>query len=593
VSQLQSEWRAAAKIWRGSEVDPTATHRSIGIAASFTANPLEPQLGAALLAIGENRPDIRHAEFNQVHQALIAPENQFEIMPDLMVVLWRIEDIFPKDIWAYIGGDSAAGETIIDGAREIAQMTASVARRCGVLVTLPPMPVPFGVDALDSRILVELGELHGRVRAAVVEELKDAQGVQLVDLDGLLGDVGRANSTDERKWLLYRQPFTEDFFHLLGNEVCALIVQRTRSYPKCIAIDCDNTLWGGVIGEDGIGGIELGTDFPGSAFALLQQQLLLLKRSGVLLAIVSKNDEPAVMEVFEKHPGMILKASDIAAWRVNWIPKSENLKSLSDELNFGLDAFVFLDDSNFEVAEVTNALPEVTVLQIPEEPADIPGVLVESGLFRNLKPNADDEARTERIQQESLRRTASAAQSPEDFLASLQLRVVAEAARPEQLARVTQLINKTNQFNLTTRRRDESEVAELMESDEHDLLVVSVDDRFGEYGLVGTVIVDRTDPETASIDTMLLSCRVLGRGVEFATLAAAAQAARDRGATTLKGHFLPTLKNGQVADFYPRAGFEPVDEGTFETDPATVAEGPAHIRLETENTESAEDGDQR
>lgn len=569
-------WRTAGKSWRALQKQGEPGGPVIGITSSFTANNLDPQLGMALVEHGWDTPDLRQGEYNQIHQACMSPDIHFGAQPDYVVILFRIEDVFARDVWSYIGGDDAAGDAAVSGAGEIAQFAAKLAESgVGVVFALPPLPAPAGVDGLDTRISSRLTQLNARAREAISGAIADVAGLDVLDLGGLVNEAGRAAVSDSRKYLLYRQPYTEEFFHTLGNEIARLLVQRTKAFPKCIAIDCDNTLWGGVIGEDGIGGIELGTDFPGSAFQRFQEQLLLLKRSGVLLCAVSKNDEDAVFEVFEKHPGMILKPEDIASWRVNWIPKSENIKSLSEELNFGLDAFVFIDDSHFEVAEVSNALPEVTVLQVPEETSEFIDLLPASGLFRNIEPTADDAERTRRVQQEAERRSESASLNPEDFLASLGLKVVAKRADEHDLGRVTQLINKTNQFNLTTQRRDEGEVATLVASENHDVLAISVEDRFGDYGLVGVVIIDHTDE--SEIDTFLLSCRVLGRGVEFAVLSAALQTAN--GSTTVTGRYLSTLKNGQVADFYPRAGFDTASETDFTLPVATGVECPAHIEL--------------
>jgi FkbH-like protein len=571
-------WRDFAKRWR--QFAPNADGTVVGITSSFTANNLEAQLGTALVDSGWAVPQLHQGEFNQIHQACLAPEQHFGRQPDIVVVLLRLEDVFPKHTWSYIAGDETAAAHLTAGAAEIAMLAADLAGRgVRVVLTLPPTPLPTGVDRLDRRVATRASRIGESARTAMVEALKGSAGVELFDLEAVVAEIGRNAVLDDRNWLLYRQPYSTDFFHLLGIELARVLAQATRSFPKCIAVDCDNTLWGGVIGEDGLSGIELGEDFPGLAFQRFQQQLQHLQRCGVLLAAVSKNDEPAVFEVFDQHPGMVLSRDDFAAWRVNWLPKSENLRSLSDEFNFGLDAFVFIDDSNFEVAEVANALPEVTILQIPEETASIVNLLPDSGLFRNIDPTSDDLERTRRVKEESKRQLANTSLSPEEFLASLELRVEARRAQPQDMGRVTQLVNKTNQFNLTTLRRDEAELAALASNESYDVLVVSVEDRFGDYGLVGVMILDKTSEDAVELDTMLLSCRVLGRGVEFAALAAAAGHGIVHGRHEMRGRYLPTAKNGQVADFYERAGFQRIDEESFEMCDANHLECPSHIEL--------------
>jgi FkbH-like protein len=346
-------------------------------------------------------------------------------------------------------------------------------------------------------------------------------------------------------------------------------------------LDCDNTLWGGIVGEDGIGGLALGDTFPGRAFQAFQRELQMLKSRGVLLAIASKNDEAEVLTVFERHDGMLLTLDDIAARQINWQPKSEGIKAISAELNIGVDSLVFIDDNAYELAEASAAIPELRCLQVPEELADLPTLLSESGLFRRVRISGEDRRRTQMMKSEAQRRTQLVTMDREQFLKSLELCVTFLSVSEDQITRVAQLTNKTNQFNLTTLRRDESEIRQLVESPAHDVWAISVNDRFGDYGIVGVAIVEH-DGDTWTIDTLLMSCRVLGRGVETAFLTAIADDALARGATRLVGRYEPTRKNGQVATFYSDHGFEAdtVASGLFSVDlrrgrPQT----PTHIAL--------------
>jgi FkbH-like protein len=345
-----------------------------------------------------------------------------------------------------------------------------------------------------------------------------------------------------------------------------------------IALDCDNTLWGGVVGEEGVGGIELGSAFPGSGFLEFQKVLKSLKERGVLLAIASKNNPQEVDDVFTQHDDMVLRKEDIAVWRVNWNPKSQSLREIAAEINIGLDSLVMIDDSHFELAEISNNAPEVRLLQVPEETGLLPDLIASSGLFRDMTVSAEDLARTDMIRQEAVRRNAAAAMSREEFLASLELALDYIDVGENHVGRVAQLTNKTNQFNLTTIRRTEAEIRALVASDSHLVRAIRVADKFGDYGLVGVAILE-TGGDEWRIDTFLMSCRVLSRGIETAFLAALAKEASDRGAKALVGRYVPTPKNPLVADLYPRHGFTEIGDGEFRADIPDITPSPEHVRV--------------
>jgi FkbH-like protein len=276
---------------------------------------------------------------------------------------------------------------------------------------------------------------------------------------------------------------------------------------------------------------------------------------------------------------MVLSGDDITTWRVNWEPKPENIASIITELNIGADSVVFVDDSPTEALEVESRIDAVRALLVPEELADLPSLLASSGLFRGLRASEEDRIRTEMMRTEATRRRAAETTDRDGFLASLELRVSFGAVTESDIARVAQLTQKTNQFNLTTIRRDEREVRDLIAAPAAHVYAIRVSDRFGDYGLVGVAVVDVGAVWT--VESLLLSCRVLGRGVETAFLAAIVDAARAGGANAVAGRFVPTRKNEQVADFYPRHSFAPRDEpGTFALELAsTTVPNPAHIEL--------------
>ena len=554
----------------------------VAVAASFTPEPLEPYIGTALLGHGVVRPSVVFADYNQLHQVCLDPTAALGSRPDRLVLLWRIEDVFERDLVDALSSDADATRRLVDGVAELTDLVVACARRehLPIVFGVPPTPHGLGLDPYDPSSSVALGRLHQRLCALVTDAVDGVDGIRLVDHRRLVEEVGGERAHDLRGMLLYRQPYRTAMVETLGRAVGAAVASFDHVPPKVIVLDCDNTLWGGIVGEDGADGIAIGGTFPGNAFQLFQLALQRLARQGVLLAVCSKNDADDVATVFRSRTEMVLRPDDIATWRVNWQPKSENIRSIAAELNLAVDSFVFVDDSDFELAEVTTALPGVRTLRVPDETAELPDLLAASGLFRGRRVTAEDVSRTAMVQDEQRRARVEREVSAEEFLASLGLRVEFVAAGQEHVVRVAQLVNKTNQFNLTTRRRTEAEIADLVSSDDHHVFAISVDDRFGSYGLVGAVIVDATDPSVWELDTFLMSCRVLRRGVESALLAAVASRARRATATRLVGCFVATAKNGQVEGFYVDHGFTAIGQGRFVLDLADAALAPpAHIDL--------------
>jgi FkbH-like protein len=560
----------------------------IGVAASFTAEPLEAQLGAALLDAGMVEPAIRFADYNQLHQVCLDPSAMLGDHLDFIVLLWRVEDVFERQLALYIAGDDAAATTIRDGVAELASLVVQLETTSAatVIAATPPHPGGWGIDLADVVTSVRVGRLHREVVSVWLDTLSTTPFIEIVDLDALQRLAGESRIFDAQKWAMYRQPYRSDFWLVVGTEISEAVSRRTTPPPKCIVLDGDNTLWGGIVGEDGIGGLELGDTFPGRAFQAFQRELKVLRARGVMLAVVSKNDEIEVVDVFERHEGMVLTLADIAARRINWQPKSESIAAIAAELNIGIDSLVFVDDNPFELAECSAALPGLRGLLVPEELAELPTLLAESGLFRRMRISAEDLHRSEMMRSEAERTRGLNTMDRAEFLASLDLRVTFLRVSDEHIARVAQLTNKTNQFNLTTIRRDEKGIRDLVASDHNEVYAIRVTDRFGDYGLVGVAITDahgdEAEGESETIDTLLMSCRVLGRGVESAFLSAIAEAAAARGAHRLVGRYRPTTKNSQVADFYPNHGFEPVtgNTGVFELDlDRHRPENPRHIEL--------------
>lgn len=335
----------------------------------------------------------------------------------------------------------------------------------------------------------------------------------------------------------------------IGNEMA-----MTRK--KCLVLDLDNTLWGGVLGEDGIDGIMLGGDYPGKAYSYWQRSLLQLAHNGVILAICSKNNEADVLEAWEKNPAMVLKREHFSAIRINWRDKATNMRELAEELNIGLDSMVFLDDNPTERELIKQLMPEVVVPDFPNKPYQLMPFFKQmvERYFRIYTVTSEDRLKTEHYRANAQRHAEKARFADLDtYLYSLDMQLDVIPADEHNLPRIAQMTQKTNQFNLTTRRYAEADVQQFLDKGWH-IYCMNVSDRFGDNGITGTIFLEPVDDRTVNIDTLLLSCRILGKGIEDAFFKTVLNILRLDGYRKVTATYLPTSKNGQTADFYDRMG---------------------------------------
>ena len=403
-----------------------------------------------------------------------------------------------------------------------------------------------------------LAEFNGAL-GAMVDTNPNAQ---VLDTVGIVANLGEKSAFDSRFYYRGKAPYTPAFLDEFSRRF-ALATRGFGSYfYKVVALDCDNTLWGGVIGEDGLGGIALDPyDYPGNVYWVAQQELRRLESQGILLCLCSKNNAADADEVFTRHPNSVLKDAHFAAKKLNWETKVANLQSLASELNLGLESFIFIDDSDFELEAVRQQLPQVRVFQVPKKLTDYPAMLREvAALCVAGGVSTETMSKTQQYKQLAL---AAEAQNDfaneEDYLRSLDLKVRIYRDTADHVSRVSELTQKSNQFNLTTHRYTPGEIAALM--DRPDVIVYSYDvtDRFGECGVTGVIVVDFST-DHAAVDAFLMSCRVIGRGVEFAVWRAVFDDAKRRGKQSLSAVYLPSAKNLQVSDFFDRLGFSRVEE---------------------------------
>ena len=514
---------------------------TIAITATFTAEPLAEPLEFWLREL-DLPARIQFAPYNQVFQELLDPASLLSRNPrGLNVVLVRMED------WAVAVGSEA--EPALDATQRIQRTLGELISALRTAAGRNPAPLLVCICPASKTFTHHLqsADFLDRMHQRIADELASTTNVHLVLPEQLAALYPVDDVHDSGGDELGHVPYTLPYFAALATMIARHFNARKRPAPKAIVLDCDQTLWAGVCGEDGPTGIELTA--PHRA---LQEFMRAQKSAGRLLCLCSKNSPEDVQAVFERHAEMPLKLADFAATRINWLPKSENLKALARELNLGVESLVLVDDSPVECAEVQANCPGALALQLPTQPEQIPQFLQHCWLFDQQSVTAEDRQRTDFYQQESQRvqaRTASLSLS--DFLAQLELVVDIAEPVPGETPRIAQLTQRTNQFNCTTRRRSEAEVRDLPR--EYQTRVVSVRDRFGDYGLVGLMIW-KFERDALAVETFLLSCRALGRGVEHRMLAQLGKLAMARGADWVDLHFVPTQKNKPALDFLENFG---------------------------------------
>ena len=535
----------------------------VTILRSFTVEPLVPLLRAQAFAAGLDLT-IDLGDFNAYAQEILAPGSRlYRFAPDVVLLAVEARSVAPE-LW--LGADdSSAGHYDAVAARvqrELCGLISAFRRQSQASLVVhnleaPEMPAAGVFDTQSAN--GQLAAIAG-VNAALCRTAREHPGVFVLDYDALVARHGRRAWHDEKKWLTVRLPVRSAFLGQMAAEWMRFLTPLAGKFAKVIVTDLDNTLWGGVIGEDGVAGIQLGGEYPGAAYQSVQRALLDLHRRGILLAVASKNNPDDALEAIDHHPGMLLHSSHFAALRINWEDKAHNLRQIAAELNLGLDAIAFLDDNPVERQQVRETLPEVMVIEPGEDPTEFSRAIREFPAFERLVLSEEDRRRGEYYAADRRRselQTSSA--SPEDFFWSLAQEAEVAPVTSATLARAAQLTQKTNQFNLTTRRRTELEIAELAARPGCQVLSMRVRDRYCDNGLVGLAIT-RDQAGVCEIDTFLLSCRVIGRTVETALLAHLAEQARARGCRSIEGWFLPTKKNAPARDFYSDHGFAAVEE---------------------------------
>jgi FkbH-like protein len=555
------------------------------IQRSFTVEPIVPLLRAVCFEHGI-RVDVHVGDFNTYTQDILIPGGPlYGAGADSVILAVQTRDFAPE-LWrdAAAMSDEDIDAAVTRAIADFRELVASFRAKSNANLILHSLEEP----ARPSRGILDAQGVNGqrqavrRINAELSAIAHEVPGVYVLDYDALVARHGREAWHDEERWLKVRLPIAASHLIDMAEEWAHFLLPLAGRMSKCLVVDLDNTLWGGVVGEEGVTGIALGPESPGAAFQELQRAVLELYERGIVIAIASKNNFADAMEVLEGHDGMVLKPDHFAALRINWNNKAQSLREIAEELNIGIDSLAFLDDNPVEREWIRRELPEVTVIDLTGDPFSYARSLRACPVFERLSLSEEDRERSRYYAADRLRNDlAQNVTSLEDFYRSLDMQMDVAYCAPDSLQRIAQLTQKTNQFNLTTRRYTEQQIRELNADPNSRVYSFRVRDRFGDNGLIAVVITHQ-DGATCELDTFLMSCRVMGRTVETAILASVADDARTRGATRLTGWYIPTSKNGMVSELYANHGFScaaQTDMGTFwEIDlDATPLEVPAWI----------------
>jgi FkbH-like protein len=475
--------------------------------------------------------------------------------PAAVWIALRLEDVQPR-----LGDDASdfsvddVRRRLVDLARAARQQFAGPSLVSNLAIPWTSMPHWFDAndpDGLTHRIAAANRELS--------RELQQIPDAHLFDYARVVSQAGAADWADRKLWYLARAAASSDNQPVLAQAIARAVAGVMRPAAKCIVVDLDNTIWGGVLGDDGLEGVQLGDEYPGNVFKDFQSALLGYRQRGFLLAAASKNDETTVLEMFERHPEMLLKRDHFACLSINWEPKPTNLRRIAETLNIGLDSLVFVDDNPVERGEVRATLPMVHVVELPASPLGYRSALADTAVLDRPRLLSEDRQRAAMYESDARRREVEQrAGSVVNYLQELDMAAEVGLCDPTTIERIHQLVQKTNQFNLTTRRHTLEEIRKMAISPEHRVAWLRLRDRYGDLGLVCVGILRRLDKATWEIDTLLMSCRVMGRRVEDAFLAYLAELVREKNGTHLRGVFIPTAKNTPVHNFFAQRKFMPV-----------------------------------
>lgn len=504
---------------------------------------------------------VYNGPFRQYNQEVMRHDsNYYAFEPDLTILLLDGHVLFPQwyDARFLLKNSEQECENHVEAeASQLEELIRTIHGNCNTKIIINNFKVPYysPLGILDTRSATGLKYMVYSLNRKLESFAAKTDYAYVFDYNGFCAHIGHCRSEDKKLSCLVGCTVSYPAIKHLAKEYMRYIMPLNGMGKKCLVLDLDNTLWGGIAAEDGIGGICLDITGPGKSYYDFQQEIVNLYHRGILLAINSKNNPQDALEIIDDHPHMLLRKSFFSCIRINWQDKVTNLKEIASELNIGLDSLVFADDSPVEREYVKAMLPQVAVIDLPKDPASYCNKLKSVPFFETLGLTAEDAKRSEMIAQNRERSEARKLYgSIDDYLKSLDMNVTVFPADEFNIPRISQLSLKTNQFNMTTKRYQTADIKKMLVSREYTAYCCSVSDRFGDSGITGCCVI-KLDGEEAYIDTFLLSCRVLGRNVEYAFLTSVIKLLREKGIRRFTAKFIPTAKNTVNSGFFEKAGF--------------------------------------
>ena len=552
-----------ARASREIEKNESLNKINICFLSSYTSEVLKPYIIVELAKNGY-KGSLYYAPFNQFEQEIHNTDSGLYLFdPDVVVIHSRIEDTHQNLIMRFAKySDDELQEISEDIINRHQKMLDGLRSKSDAKIIM----INFGnaqmtEDCFTSSPIIQSQQADlQKLNHSLLELSNKIKSCYVINYQQLFDHTGLNNCIDPKLFYMARIPFNSITQIIFGKIISRTISAMYSSPAKCIVLDLDNTLWGGVIGEDGISGIQLSDEYPGNVFKTFQRAILGLRDQGVLLSIASKNNINDVLEVFEKHTDCLLKKSDFSSIKIHWENKASSIEKISQELNISLDSIVFFDDNPFERDWVRKQLPSVKVIEVPKNTMNYLKALNKSKFFDRLIVTNEDKVRADIYQQEQQRKIAlNNSVSVDDFLRDLKVVVKIGISDDLTITRIEQLLSKTNQFNLTTKRHSSADLIKIIR-DGGKVLWLSSADRYGDNGIVGVAILVETKHRTWLIESMLLSCRVIGRKIETVLLAEIVEILRGENADELYGQYIPSKKNHIVSDFYKQHNFKSTDK---------------------------------
>lgn len=569
-----------------NELSPEQRGRpfTVELLSTWNLEPVLPPLELALSCI-PSQPQLQLAPLNDIEGHIT--RNSVGQACDVRVIIWRIEELLPEALYPFSNGFpellSSRTEEVVSRVRRLLKLHDAHTPATPLFLSTIALPVHFSNPLFASQHVAALCGAIAHINRAIYDIATQRSGVYVFDICRWAALEGKLHA-DALIDFVARQPLSGR-----GQVAFALFLARCLRpllipARKVLAVDLDDTLWGGVVGEDGLENLKLGHDFPGNVHLRIQRELLELRNRGILLVLLSKNNEADARQPFDCLPDMLLTWEDFALHKVNWKPKHENLREAAQELGLGLDSFVFMDDSDFEREQMRQLIPEVLILNSSSDPLHTLNCLWTTDAFDSLTFTEEDRRRHDDYRVRADRDVRAHENDLEEFLRSLQMEATIEELGPANMERAVAMIGKTNQFNLTTRRHSRAQVQTILSAPGSIGLALRLRDKFGDQGIVAILLATRsTQDGSLIVDTFLVSCRALGRGVEDALWAALVERAKEARIHKMLAEYLPTPKNGIVADLYDRFGLQRLEHSHFSTrymlEPVEVQPPPAWIHL--------------